>query len=180
MRIGEQLQQQRQLHKMSQDELAKKLHISRQSISKWENGGSLPSFSNVIAISELFDVSLDELIKGDEELMNKFEDDHIRLTKSETIFTVGLVLVFVILAFIYTKGISISSVDYYLSGWGLFLFIGFACNINWKQFNKSLNIWAVIFGILLVIILMVPYIMHEIPDILKGMADASKDLPYKY
>ncbi|KRN98890.1 helix-turn-helix transcriptional regulator [Companilactobacillus kimchiensis] len=71
MKIGDQLQKQRKLHKMSQDELAEKLHISRQSISKWENGGSLPSFSNVVAISDLFHISLDDSFYG---YLSYFED----------------------------------------------------------------------------------------------------------
>jgi len=60
MQIGKQLQQRRKEQGMSQELLAEKLHISRQSISKWENGSSLPSFANVVAISELFDLSLDD------------------------------------------------------------------------------------------------------------------------
>lgn len=50
MRIAEQLQKQRKLHNLSQDELADKLGISRQAISRWENGATLPSFYNVLAM----------------------------------------------------------------------------------------------------------------------------------
>ncbi|WP_338232740.1 helix-turn-helix domain-containing protein [Companilactobacillus muriivasis] len=173
MKIGDQLQRQRKLRNMSQNELADKLKISRQSISKWENGASLPSFSNVIAISELFDISLDELIKGDVELMNKFEDDKIGLSKIETIFTVGFVLVIASLIFIYSQGITVTSVDYWLPGLGIIFFLGFAVNIKWSVFNKSLNKKAVFFGILLLVVIVVPYIMHEVPDILEGIREGS-------
>jgi len=173
MRIGDQLQRQRKLHDMSQNQLADKLGISRQSISKWENGTTLPSFSNVIAISNLFDVSLDDLIKGDVELMNKFEDDKIALSKTETIFTVGNVIVIAGLIFIFVKGISVSSVDYWLPGFAPFFFLGFIMNIKWSTFNKSLNKKAVFFGILLLVAVVVPGIMHSVPDILKGMQDGS-------
>jgi len=173
MRIGDQLQRQRKLRNMSQNELADKLKISRQSISKWENGASLPSFSNVIAISELFDISLDELIKGDVDLMNKFEDDKIGLSKIETIFTVGFILVIASLIFIYSQGITVTSVDYWLPGLGIIFFIGFAANIKWSVFNKSLNKKAVFFGILLLVVIVVPYIMHEVPDILEGIREGS-------
>ena len=164
MRIGEQLQRQRKLRNMSQNELADKLKISRQSISKWENGASLPSFSNVLAISELFDVSLDELIKGDVELMNKFEDDKIRLSKTETIFIVGLPLAFFSFIFIYSKGISLATIDNWLPDIGFFSFIGFIVNIKWNNFNKSLNKKAVFFGILLLVAVLVPYIMNGVPS----------------
>ena len=164
MRIGDQLQRQRKLRNMSQNELADKLKISRQSISKWENGASLPSFSNVLAISELFDVSLDELIKGDVELMNKFEDDKIRLSKTETIFIVGLPLAFFSLIFIYSKDISLATIDNWLPDIGFFSFIGLIANIKWNNFNKSLNKKAVFFGILLLVALLVPYIMNGVPS----------------
>lgn len=180
MKIGEQLQKQRKLHNMSQNDLADKLKLSRQSISKWENGTTLPSFANVIAISELFDVSLDELIKGDEALMNKFQDDKIRFSKTETIFTVGTILVFAILAFIYSNGISMASIDDLMSGWWFIIFIFFCCNVKWKTFNQSLNKKAVFFGILLVVFILVPAIMHEVPDFLKGIDEGIKEMPYKY
>lgn len=48
----------------SQEYLAKKLNISRQAISKWELGESYPDIENLIALSELFNITLDELITG--------------------------------------------------------------------------------------------------------------------
>ncbi|WP_057764310.1 helix-turn-helix domain-containing protein [Companilactobacillus tucceti] len=169
MRIGDQLQKQRKLHDMSQNELADKLHISRQSISKWENGATLPSFSNVLAISDLFNVSLDELIRGDEELMNKFEDDKIRLSKTETIFIIGSLAVLVGLIVIYSNGISIASVDDWLPDIGFISFLCFVSNIKWDIFNKSLNKKAVVFGIILLVAVLVPYIMHGVPSLLEGL-----------
>ncbi|MCR5213203.1 MAG: helix-turn-helix transcriptional regulator [Eubacterium sp.] len=46
----------------SQEELANRLNVSRQTISKWEVGESTPDMENLVAISELFEVSLDELV----------------------------------------------------------------------------------------------------------------------
>ncbi|WP_260152149.1 helix-turn-helix domain-containing protein [Lentilactobacillus hilgardii] len=63
MKIGKVLQVQREKRHWSQAELAEKLSISRQSISKWEQEVALPSFANVVAISDLFKISLDDLIK---------------------------------------------------------------------------------------------------------------------
>ncbi|CAJ2231010.1 helix-turn-helix domain-containing protein [Companilactobacillus paralimentarius] len=160
MKIGDQLQKQRKLRHMSQNELAEKLHLTRQSISKWENGTTLPSFANVIAISELFGVSLDELIKGDAALMDKLKDDgKIRLTKLETIVITGLVFVAIALAIIYGTGISMDDVSDWMSGFSLIFFILFANSINRNKFNESLNKKAVIFGILLLITIVVPFIM---------------------
>lgn len=170
MKIGDQLQQQRKLHHMSQNELADKLHLTRQSISKWENGTTLPSFANVIAISELFGVSLDELIKGDVALMDKFKDDgKIKLTKLETIVIVGFLLTMIVLVSIYIIGISMSNVIDWMSGFSLIFFILFAVNINRRKFNASLNKKAVIFGILLLVSILVPFIMSIVSGFVEEM-----------
>jgi len=91
MEIGQQLRAQREGHHLSQSQLATALHISRQSISKWENGTSLPSFANVVAISELFDVTLDDLIKGDAQLMAQLAK-RPKASPVSKIVSVGLVL----------------------------------------------------------------------------------------
>lgn len=57
----------RKKKKMSQGELADRLDISRQAISEWERGVSYPSVEKLIALSDVFDVSLDYLVKGKEE-----------------------------------------------------------------------------------------------------------------
>lgn len=48
----------------SQEELANRLNVSRQTVSKWELGDSTPDMEKLIAISDLFEVSLDEAGKG--------------------------------------------------------------------------------------------------------------------
>ena len=47
---------------LSQEELASRLEVSRQAVSKWENGTSDPSTSNLIALAKLFDLSAEELL----------------------------------------------------------------------------------------------------------------------
>lgn len=49
---------------LSQDELGSQLKVSRQTVSKWELGETTPEMNKLILISELFDISLDELVKG--------------------------------------------------------------------------------------------------------------------
>lgn len=50
---------------MSQNDLAESLNISRQSISKWETDGATPDLDKLVGMSEIFGVTLDELIKGE-------------------------------------------------------------------------------------------------------------------
>ena len=63
MKFGEKLIRLRRKNGMSQEQLAAKIGITRQSVSKWESGSTLPELAKLIAISELFDVSVDYLVK---------------------------------------------------------------------------------------------------------------------
>ena len=63
MTLGEKIAKLRTEHHQSQGDLAEKLGVSRQSISKWETGSSIPDLDKLVALSELFDVSLDTLVK---------------------------------------------------------------------------------------------------------------------
>ena len=60
--LGNKLYELRKKHHLSQEELAEKLGVSRQAISKWECGDALPDTDNLISISKLYGVSLDELV----------------------------------------------------------------------------------------------------------------------
>lgn len=51
---------------LTQDDLAKKLYITRQSISKWENGTAEPSIEVLLKLAEIFDISVDELLKSEQ------------------------------------------------------------------------------------------------------------------
>ncbi|MEG2610408.1 MAG: helix-turn-helix transcriptional regulator [Bacilli bacterium] len=64
MKLKEMIKVNRQKKGWSQDELAKQLNISRQAISKWETGESQPDVDKLLVMSEIFDITLDELIKG--------------------------------------------------------------------------------------------------------------------
>lgn len=72
MTLGEKLQRLRKEQGWTQEELAARLNISRQAISKWESGASVPDTENVIQISRLFHVSTDSL------LLDEWEyDEHV-------------------------------------------------------------------------------------------------------
>lgn len=64
MSISENLQILRKTKNMSQEELAEKLNVSRQAVSKWESGSGYPETEKIISICEIFDCSMDELVKG--------------------------------------------------------------------------------------------------------------------
>ncbi len=64
--IGQRIYELRLKNNLSQDTLAEMLGVSRQAISKWENQMSIPELEKIVQMSEIFDVSLDYLIKGKE------------------------------------------------------------------------------------------------------------------
>ena len=65
MQLGEQIYLLRTAQNLSQGDLAERLDVSRQSISKWENNNAVPDLEKLLKLSEVFGISLDELVKGE-------------------------------------------------------------------------------------------------------------------
>ena len=65
--------------------------VSRQTISNWETGKSLPDILSLIRMSELYQISLDELLKGDKAMLRKIERDEERRKTEKTVFAVAWV-----------------------------------------------------------------------------------------
>jgi len=83
MELGKQIKMRRQEAKLSQEELADRVYVSRQTISNWENDKSYPDVNSLVLLSEVFHISLDKLIKGDIEMMKDVinKDDVLRLNR---------------------------------------------------------------------------------------------------
>lgn len=64
-KIGLFIKELRQKNNMSQNILAEKIPINREAISKWENGRTIPDSSTIIRLSEIFNVSIDEIMFGE-------------------------------------------------------------------------------------------------------------------
>ena len=79
MKIGKQIKKYRTEMELSQDELAEKIFVSRQTISNWENNKNYPDVKSLLLLSSLFSVSLDILVKGDlEEMKEKIKSEDIK------------------------------------------------------------------------------------------------------
>lgn len=78
---------------MTQEELAEKMYVSRQTISSWENDKSYPDIHSLLMLGNLFDVSLDILVKGDVETMKeKINEATIKsFGRDSNIFTILLI-----------------------------------------------------------------------------------------
>lgn len=110
MEFHERLYEIRKNAGMTQSELAEKLDVSRQAISRWEMGTAKPEFENLIAISNIFDVSIDYLLKGSEtvhdvtaqrdEEPEPAEDPNTKNTAEK--LWLAAIVAFVVLAIVFT------------------------------------------------------------------------------
>ena len=93
MELGKQIRTHRQEVHLSQEELADRVYVSRQTISNWENDKSYPDVNSLVLLSEIFQISLDTLIKGDIEAMKEVirKEEIEKLTRYGKIYTVMLV-----------------------------------------------------------------------------------------
>ena len=71
MELGQRLKDLRSKNNITQEEFADRLYVSRQTVSSWENDKSYPDIHSLLMISEIFNISLDDLVKGDIEIMEE-------------------------------------------------------------------------------------------------------------
>ena len=76
MKLNDKIYEYRKINRWSQEELADKLDVSRQTISKWEVGKAVPELEKLIKLAELFNITVDELVKDDVEIVSKEELDN--------------------------------------------------------------------------------------------------------
>lgn len=79
MEISEKLRNKRKEMNLTQEDVAEKIHVSRQTISNWETGRTLPDIKNLILLSDIYHISLDILLKEDKEIVDhlqKITDDN--------------------------------------------------------------------------------------------------------
>ncbi len=96
MSFGENLQLIRNKYNITQEQLAEELDVTRQSVSKWESGVSYPEMNTILKICEMYQVSMDDLMRGvlmekDEEVQNRFEK-HIKGFARKIAGSVGTII----------------------------------------------------------------------------------------
>ena len=74
MTVGERLQQYRKLHNLSQEELAKQLFVTRQTISLWETDQTLPTIDNLVRLKHILENSIDDILTGPQESLGNDEE----------------------------------------------------------------------------------------------------------
>lgn len=118
MNFGKQIKEIRLSNNLTQEQMAKKLNVSRQAISNWENNKNLPDLEMIITISNIFSLSLDNLILGGSEDMNNMTEklikdgSELRKIKLNLIMisiATGLLIVGILL--IVLKGMTVEYID---------------------------------------------------------------------
>lgn len=94
MELGKQIKKHRQEVQLSQEELAERVYVSRQTISNWENDKSYPDVNSLVLLSETFQISLDNLIKGDIEIMKDViqKEEIEKMNRYGKIYTIMLIV----------------------------------------------------------------------------------------
>ncbi len=115
MQVGNQIKKYRdQLH-LSQEQLAEKIYVTRQTISNWETNKSYPDIHSLVLLSQIFNVSIDQLVKGDLEMMKyQIEKEEVNKFNKNAVIYGALLLIAVL---------SLVSLWTYLQAAGIFIWI---------------------------------------------------------
>lgn len=117
MDFGEQIKSIRKKENLTQEQFAMKLNVSRQAVSNWENNKNLPDIGMLILMSNVFQISLDHLIKGDNHMNNMTEKvikdgSETRRAKYNMISSaIGGILLLIGVMLLVIKGMSVEYID---------------------------------------------------------------------
>lgn len=105
MEIGKKLKDARINSGFTQEKIAEKINVSRQTISNWETEKSYPDIISVIKLSELYSISLDDLLKGDKKMIEHLEES-TNVVKSNQKLSIAIAInVFLLILFILFNGL---------------------------------------------------------------------------
>lgn len=115
MEIGKKLKNARVQSGMTQENVAEKINVSRQTISNWENEKSYPDIISVIELSNLYSISLDVLLKGDEKMIEHL-GEITNVVKSNQKMIWAIIVNIIVVALLITLNMFIPDNSYFLVG----------------------------------------------------------------
>lgn len=92
MKFADKIRNYRQQYQWTQQDVADRLLVSRKTISSWENSRSYPDIFMLVQISDLYHVSLDDLLREDHEMINSYKKEHIANKKADQIFRISYIV----------------------------------------------------------------------------------------
>ncbi len=137
--IGSQIKKYRADKSLSQEALAEKVYVSRQTISNWENEKSYPDIHSLLLLSSVFEVSLEQLIKGDiEDMRREIREDEMKSWNLLSgIFTV-LMLVMIITPIPLLKFMGLTGAIV----WGVLVVVTMAFALKIEKLKKNYDIFT--------------------------------------
>lgn len=115
MEIGKKLKNARVQSGMTQENVAEKINVTRQTISNWENEKSYPDIISVIELSNLYSISLDVLLKGDEKMIEHLGES-TNVVKSNQKMIWAIIVNIIVVALLITLNMFIPDNGYFLVG----------------------------------------------------------------
>ena len=134
MEIGVKLKEARIKSGLTQENVAEKIQVSRQTISNWENEKSFPDIVNVIQLSDLYNISLDQLLKGDEAMIEHLEKSTNIVKSNEKLIAAIIANVLLMILFILFNGLIIE--NHYLIMGSSILGITATCMLFYQIIKK--------------------------------------------
>lgn len=120
MDLGKKIITMRNEKNLSQEQLAEKLNVTRQTISNWENGKFYPDIDSLVNLSKYFNVSLDDLLSYDEKVLDYLKDstDIVKSNKNilyAILLNILLIIVFIVIGILFDESISIIIIIFTIS-----------------------------------------------------------------
>ncbi len=115
MEIGKKLKDARMGSGLTQENVAEEINVSRQTISNWENEKSYPDIISAIKLSNLYSISLDDLLKGDNKMIKHLEESTNVVNSNKKLITATLVNIVLVILLIALNGL-IPENYYYMTG----------------------------------------------------------------
>ena len=134
MKIGVKLKEARLQAGLTQENVAEEIQVTRQTISNWETEKSFPDIVSVIKLSTLYNISLDKLLKGDEEMREHLEKSTNIVKSNQKLIIAIIANVMMIIAFILFNGLIISN-QYLIMGGSALGIIG-TCYLFYQIIRK--------------------------------------------
>lgn len=164
MKFADKMKLYRRQKEWTQQDVAERLLISRKTISSWENGRSYPDIFMLVQISDLYHVSLDDLLREDHEMINNYKEEHTMNAKKDNTFTISYIINFFACIYFLLQTIGLVKTTSLSSIWRVVLgvMVGIALlnvyylisKCDWKKVKRQEKVGMIITLIIITVLLM--------------------------
>ncbi|PKF20333.1 transcriptional regulator [Macrococcoides caseolyticum] len=141
MTFGEKIKTEREKRGWSQDQFAERILVSRQSVSKWETNKNYPSIEILIDISDIFKITIDELLRSDENLKSKViadsKNSYKPNFKNELLTALGIIIAIIFVSYLKNNQINWISILDSIIATGAVLYLIHLLFPNWNEKSNS-------------------------------------------